>query len=349
MNIYTDKGYLDVGKILDRDDSTFIFIVGARGIGKTFGALRHFIDKYMKFIYMRRTQTQVDMIRSEELNPFKSLKTELGDDYSFIMKTLTKNITGIYKAIKDDDGIEHAAGDVRGYMLALSTVSNIRGFDASDCDILCYDEFISERHEKPIQSEGTAFLNAVETIGRNRELKGYKPLRVLCMSNSSNLANPIFTELKLITTCEKMLQKGQDYCKLPDRGVSVYILHDSPISKQKSKTALYKLAGEDSDFAQMSLKNDFNQEYFGQVRSCNLTEYKPLVKVGEICIYKHKSQRLWYASAHASGKPEVYDSSDVELRRFANDYYYLKTAYLNRHIFFESYIQQVLFEKYIRF
>lgn len=346
---YTKDGYIDVDKTLQKDDSTFIFMVGARGIGKTFGFLKYLIDREMKFIYMRRTQTQIDMIKSAELNPFKSLRSELGDAYAFIMKSINKNITGVYRAVKDENGIEKPYGEPVGYMLALSTVSNIRGFDASDVNILLYDEFISERHEKPIQSEGTAFLNAIETIGRNRELKGKKPLRVICLSNSSNLANPIFTELKIITAAEKMLQKHQDMKKIPERDLSLYILHDSPISKKKSKTSLYKLAGDDSDFSQMSLKNDFNKEFFGQVKSMSLREYKPIVRVGELVIYKHKSALRWYVSDHISGDPEYYDSSDVELKRFENDYYYLKTAYLNRHIFFESYIHQVLFEKYINF
>lgn len=346
---YTESGYLDIDKLLQKDDSTFIFIVGARGIGKTFGILKYMLDNHIKFIYMRRTQTQIEMVRSDELNPFKALQTELGDDYCFAVKSVNKNISGVYRTEADETGIRHAVGDCLGYMLALSTVSNIRGFDASDCDFLVYDEFIPEKHEKTIQSEGTAFLNAYETCNRNRELKGHKAMRVICMSNSTNLANPIFTELRIITTAEKMLQKGQDFRKLPERSLSIYMPKDSPISKKKAETSLYRLTGEDSDFAQMSLMNEFNKEYFGQVKSRSLKEYRPLVEVGEICIYKHKAERLWYVSAHTSGCPEKYDSSEVELRRFANDYYYLKIAYLNRHIFFESYIQQVLFERYIKF
>ena len=176
---YTKEGYIDVDKTLEKDRSTFIFMVGARGIGKTFGFLKYLIDKQIKFIYMRRTQTQIDMIKSDELNPFKALRIELGDAYSFMMKRDNKNITGVYRTVKDENGIEKPYGDPVAFMLALSTVSNIRGFDASDVDVLLYDEFISERHEKPIQSEGTAFLNAIETIGRNRELKGRKPLKVI--------------------------------------------------------------------------------------------------------------------------------------------------------------------------
>lgn len=350
MKYYSGEGYIDFDKLLDQDRNDFIFMVGARGIGKTFGVLKYMIDNGKKFIYMRRTQTQVDMIRSDELNPFNALTTVLGEDYSFILKTVNKNITAVYRSAYDEEQkVFVPYGPVVAYILALSTVANIRGFDASDVDFLVYDEFIGEKHEKPIRAEGTAFLNAIETISRNRELQGRDALRVVCLSNSTNLANPIFVELKLITPLEKMLKGKSDVLSLPDRDISVYVLKDSPISEKKSKTALYRLSGTDSDFSKMSLGNEFNKEYFGQVRSMSLKEFKPLVQVGEIVLYKHKSKHEWYCTEHKSGAPEDYDSSEIELKRFANDYYYLKTAYLNRHIWFESYIQQVLFEKYMAF
>ena len=348
MRYYSKEGYIDFDRLLAADRNDFIFMVGARGIGKTFGILKYMIDNGLKFIYMRRTQTQVDMIRSDELNPFNALTSVLGEDYIFVPRTVNKNITAVYRGIYDEEKqIYVPAGPVVSYILALSTVANIRGFDASDVDYLIYDEFIGEKHEKPIRSEGTAFLNAIETIARNRELQGRPALRVVCLSNSTNLANPLFVELKLITSIEKMLKGKGDVLSLPERDITVYVLKDSPISQKKSKTALYRLSGSDSEFAKMSLENQFNKEYFGQVRTMTLKEYKPLVKVGEIVIYKHKARHEWYVTEHCSGKPEEYDSSEIELKRFANDYYYLKLAYLNRHIYFESYIQQVLFEKYM--
>lgn len=345
---YTEEGYIDFDKLLQEDQSVYKFIVGGRGTGKTFGMLKYLIEHDIKFIFMRRTQTQVDMIKSDELNPFKALYTVLGKDWLFNVSTINKNIAAVYRTVYDpEEQIYVSSGAPIGYILALSTVANIRGFDASDVEYLVYDEFIGEKHEKPISSEGTAFLNAIETIARNRELQGREAMKVVCMSNSTNLANAIFIELKIITICEKMLKAGKDHITLTDRGMSIYMMHDSPISKKKADTSLYKLSGRDSDFAKMSLDNEFNKEYFGQVRSMKLNEFKPVVQVGEIVIHKHKSRMEWYVNEHLSGHPEVYDSSEIELKRFAHDYYYLKLAYLNRHIFFESYIQQVLFEKYI--
>lgn len=354
MMFYDSNGYIDVAKLMEKDQAVYKFIVGARGIGKTFGILKWMIDQYRdtgnKFVYLRRTQVQVDMIKTPELNPFKALEDELGTDYAFILNGINKNVTGIYEQVYDPEkNLYVPTGAPIGYILALSTIANIRGIGGSDIVHIFYDEFIGERHEKPIKSEGTAFLNALETIGRNRELKGLPPLPVTCASNSVNLGNALFVELKFITSIEKALKKGTEHIYLPDRDTSIYILKDNPISKKKAKTSLYRLAGTESDFSRMSLSNEFNREYMGQVKSRNLKDYIPLCNVGELCIYRHKARREWYITEHASGKPkDTYESSDIEIKRWSNDYYYLKLAYLNRHIFFESYIQQVLFERYMK-
>ena len=346
--MYYDKnGYIDFNALLKEDDAVFKFIVGGRGIGKTFGILKYMLDREIKFIFLRRTQTQVDLIKNDDMNPFKALYLELGDQYLVTVQSINKNVSGIYHVDPEDNDLK-PTGPAIGYIMALSTISNLRGFDASDVRYIIYDEFIGEKHEKAISGEGQAFLNAYETIARNRELKGQPPARMIAMSNSTNLANPIFIELQIITPIEKLLKKGKDVIQMKDRGLSVYVLKDSPISRLKAQTALYKLTGTDSDFAQMALDNQFNKEYFGQVKSRKLQEFRPLVYVGEIMIYKHKSRREWYVTDTPSGKPERYDSSDIELERFRNDYYYLKLAYLNRHVYFMSYIQQVLFEKYLK-
>ena len=338
MDIYDSNGYLDFNKIM-KDDNPFVFILGARAIGKTYGSIKYMLDNKIKFIYMRRTQTQVDLIRTPALNPFKPLEAE---GYITQTKPVAKNVTGVYDVIDDKP-----SGPALAYILALSTVSNIRGFDASDVDVLIYDEFIGEKHEKPISNEGLAFLNAIETIARNRELKGQKPLKVICLSNTNDLVNPIFIELKLVTVVEKMIKENKDYKDIQSRGVSIYLLHNSPISKQKAKTSLYRLAG-DGVFTGMALDNDFSQEYMAMVKSQSLKEYKAMVKVGELCIYKHKSQRRYYVTTHESGKPEIYDSSEIEIRRFTTDYYFLKLSYLARHVFFETYLLQILFERYFK-
>ena len=343
--MFDNNGYLDFQYIMDHS-LTYTFIVGGRGIGKTFGALKYVLDNNVKFIFLRRTQTQIDMIKNEDLNPFRALESVLGEDYATVIKKLNKNITAVYRAEKDADGIYKACGLPLGYLMALSTIANIRGFDASDVDCLIYDEFIGEKHESKIQHEGTAFLNAIETIARNRELSGRKPLKVIGLSNSNMLANPLFIELQLVTECEKMLNRGQTLRNLPLRDLTLILLNITPISEKKAQTSLYKLAGRDSSFSKMALDNEFTAEEMADIKSLSLREYRPIVTVGELNIYRHKSRNDYYITGHSSGSPSRYDSSPMELKRYRHDYYYLWLAYLRRAVIFESYIYKVLFEKY---
>ena len=343
--MYDSNGYLDFNYIVNHS-LTYTFIVGGRGIGKTFGALKYVLENDIKFIFLRRTQTQIDMIKNEDMNPFRALQSVLGDNYATAIKKLNKNITAVYRAEKDSDGIYQPCGKPLGYLMALSTIANIRGFDASDVDCLIYDEFIGEKHESKIQHEGTAFLNAIETIARNRELSGRQPLKVIGLSNSNMLANPLFIELQIVTECERMLNKSQTIRSLPMRDLTLILLNTTPISEKKAQTSLYKLAGRDSSFSKMALDNKFTAEEMADIKSLSLREYRPIVTVGELNIYRHKSRNDYYITGHSSGSPSQYDSSPMELKRFRHDYYYLWLAYLRRAVMFESYIYKVLFEKY---
>ena len=340
MNLYLKSGYLDMAKIIELK-TPFIFVTGGRGTGKSYGALKYLIDKNQKFILMRRTQTQIDMIKNDSFNPFKAL----GDGYNLMVKSINKNMGAVYNAEFDSEKqMNQPSGAPLGYFCALSTISNIRGFDASDIDIIIYDEFIGEKHERPIKEEGASFLNAYETINRNRELNGKEPVKMVCLANSNDLANPIFMQLKLVSVAEKMRNKGLEFYQDYKKGFTLIILNQSPIGKAKEQTALYNLAG-DSEFTNMSLKNEFANEEMGLIKALSLKDFKPIVKVGDMTIYKHKNKKQYYCSGHSSGTPPTYDTSVMDLKRFRRNYYMLWLHYLNNNIVFESYTFQIMFER----
>lgn len=341
MKIYDDNGYLSIDNILSCN-KPFIFVVGGRGTGKTYGALKYVIEHDIKFILMRRTQSQVDLINKPEFCPFKSLNNDKG--WNIGTAPISKYNVGFYR-MEDQNGKAVPSGPPVGLSVALSTISNLRGFDASDIELLIYDEFIPERHERPIKEEGAAFLNAYETINRNRELQGRKPLQVLCLANANDLGNPIFTELKLIAKAENMKRKDQEFSILDNRGIALFVLNKSPISAAKKDTALYKVS-DGSDYADMALANQFSEMNSRSVKSMPLNEYKPIVCVGEICIYKHKSNGSYYVSTTISGSPDKFGTSDTELQRFNRAYFYLFESYMKDNIIFEDFTCEVLFNKY---
>lgn len=332
MNIYLQSGYLDMRKIRNMN-IPFNFIIGGRAVGKTYGALEMAIEDKLMFMLMRRTQTQTDLINKPEFSPFKPLNRDKG--LNLTTSAISKYNAGIY-----DDG----QGEPFGYTCALSTIANMRGFDAEDVDILIWDEFIPEKHERALKNEATAFFNAYETINRNRELKGKKPLQVIALANANDLANPIFMELGLVKIAQKMRTKGQETYINNDRGIAIYMLDKSPISEQKSDTAIYRLT-KNSDFEKMSIGNSFSGDKIGRVKSKPLQEYKPIVCIGELCIYEHKSNRTLYASTHKLGNPTQFTNSDSDKARFIRLFRWVWDEYIENNIEFEEYLCEILLTK----
>lgn len=335
MGIYLDNGYLNINQILSYG-VPFNFIVGGRGTGKTYGTLKTAYIENKRFILMRRTQAQCDLINKPEFNPFKALNNDTGSNA--VVRSISKYNAKIIEETEEDERL-------LGYTCALSTIANMRGFDASDVELLIYDEFIPEKHERAIKNEGSAFLNAYETINRNREIKGDKPLQVLCLANAFNIANPIFLELGLVGRCEKMKNSGQEIFIDKERGVCVVLLQKSRISKAKADTALYRLSS--GSYADMALSNDFVYNNSDNIKSMALKEFKLLCTVGEISIYKHKSKRLFYVSEHRTGTAPIYKSDEVNLQRYRKNHgVALYGAYMRNNIICESLLTKSLFELY---
>lgn len=346
MELFDKNGYVDIRKILSLK-IPFTIVVGGRATGKTYTTLKTVIEDNITFMYMRRLQTQADLINKPEFSPFKALNTDLHWHIGTV--PISKYNAGFYNfRLNEEQDKMEAYGLPLGYTCALSTVSNLRGFSAEDVDLLIYDEFIHEKHERDLKNEGEAFLNCYETMNRNRELKGRPPMQCILLANSTNMANPIFMSLGLVRITQKMKENKNPIYINNKRGIAIFMLDESPISKKKAETVLYKLT-ENTEFSRMALGNEFATEEIGRIKSQSLKLYKPLVTVGEITIYKHKSDRSFYCTTHASGNPETFGSGEAELTRFRKKYYYLwQREYMDNNIVFEEYICQILFEQYFK-
>lgn len=321
--IYTPEGWLNMPEIR-KLKTPFIFVVGGRGIGKTYGAIKDTIDNNIRFMFMRRTQKQADLISVQELSPFKAPCFDMG--LSYCTKTIATNCSGLY--LIDGEGEKLA-----GYVTALSTISGLRGFDASDVDLWIYDEFIPERHERQIKFEGEAFLNAYETINRNRELNGRPPLKCLCLSNSNDVGNPIFTTMGIADIALKMQERGQNVYINDKRGISIILPHNSPISEQKKDTALYRAAG-DGRFSAMAIGNTFEQET--GIAARDLNEFTLMTSCGKLYFYKHKSTEEIYCTGHRRGTAEHYEDDYTSILQFRAANRWLQSAFLLGRLTFEN-------------
>lgn len=333
MKIYDSNGYVNIRGILE-EGYPFNFCVGGRGTGKTYTSLKSAVEDDVRFMLMRRTQAQADLISKPEFSVFKPLNDDLGWDIR--VHSISKYNSEYYT--EDQDGNCSTVG----YTCALSTLSNMRGFDASDIRLLIYDEFIPEKHERLLKNEADALFNAYETMNRNRELKGKQPMQLLCLANANDITNPVFESLGLIRIADKMQRGNSDRWTDDRRGIQLIMLHRSPISRRKSRTALYNLT-EGTDFSSMALDNDFNVNR-QHVRPRPLAEYTPVCMIGELCIYRHKSEIRLYATTHLSGVfNKVYTLSDSDKLYYMQNNRAHWDAYISGKIDFEDVTSEKIF------
>lgn len=334
MSYFLESGYLDMPRMIEQDKAPFVIVMNGRGTGKTFGALQYVIEHKRKFILMRRTQTQVELMRTDELSPFKTVNRV--NHWGIVVEPINKYVSGVYDGNDEEKTL-------LGYILALSTFSNLRGFDASDVKIIIYDEFIPEPHDRPIKQEGNAFLNCYESINRNRELEGQEPLKVLLLSNTNTMYSPILESLGVLSTVEKMKRKGKEHSTIKNL-VSVYMPVDSPISEAKKSTVLYQVAN-NGDFVKMAIDNTFSSGDTEYIESRPIKEYIPLVAAGGIVIYRHKSNDSYYVTENNTARVD-YGQSKTEKLRFNQKYAYLYFKYIKGKIRFQNFAAKLVFEWY---
>lgn len=328
--IYTKEGWINWDWIM-HDPAIFVMGIGPRGVGKTYGVFKWCIDHQEKFIYCRRLKTQLDMCATTSGNPFNKLNKDLHTEI---------------KPFKSEGVVsfryDNRSGDEVACGVALSTLATLRGIDFSTYNVIIFDEAVPMTGEKPIKNEFEAFLNFVETVSRNREILGEKPVKVILLGNANKLNNPYFSGWKFTKTALKMLRGNQMIYRTPDKTRMMIMFQDSPISSRKADTALYKNAND--GFVAMALDNAFRTDET-KIKSEPLIEYSHLVSVGEIGIYKHKSDRKYYVSSQQS--QPYYSGYGIQLKMFQQVYFMLRVSYMTlKNFYFEDYESELLFREY---
>lgn len=328
LTLYDSNGYLNMPEIIE-SGYPMIFIAAARGTGKTYGICKYFLEHENNVMLLRRTQAEADLQMDHDSCSFFEPSLDLGKEYN-LMKAGKNNARVFY-------------GNGSAFIAGLSTFANIRGaFNFRDVTHIFYDEFIPEPHVKRIKAEGFALANLYESVNRNREIQDREPVKLICAANSMNLANDYFIYFGLIKDAEEMLKTGEEYRIIGDK--LLIIPHDSPISKKKAKTVLYKNVQQ--EFSDMALKNEFILNDFTYVQKHVLKEYQALLRVGQLTIYKHKSEKQYFISMTPAETKKVYKDSYADLQRFRRDYWRLSGHYLDGRIRFADYYCLSLFERY---
>lgn len=335
MKIYNELGYIDQKKIYKeakRINASFVVEIGPRQCGKTFGSLQLALELGEPFILMRRIKDEADFISNGVVSPFLALGRR---DIYF------KKESEYTSAILSD-------GNRLGMVTSLVSIAKIRGFYGGEYSMLIYDEFIPENHVHRIKNEGDAFLNAIITISGNRELKGKPPLMTWLLSNSNNINSPILQALNITDKVESMLNRGQEYSALEDRGIIIIIPHCNDIMKRRKETALVRAVGKDSRFYKMAFDNEFAYNDPEHVKAQPLGEYIPIAAIRSKCtVYRHKDKPRIYVTAFRNCRTILPDT-DRGAKQLLLIFPDLKVYYNAGYTFFDSLTTKEIYKDIIK-
>lgn len=308
----------------------YTYIIGGRGIGKTFGTLDLFMDsEFMQgapFIYMRNKSIQLKESATAFGNPFKkwnklrdrSVQIVPEGEHYIIQEKILEG-----KKVKDIN--------VYGYAVSLSTFENLRGVDLSDVKYVLFDEFI-ELGTLTFDQFAT-FSNFYETVNRNRELEGEEPLKVILLSNAQKLDNPILAKYGLITIIEDMLKSGTTTRTTRDYTI---MLPKSNVSEEKKNTVLYRMT-QGTEFFDEAINNTFANDSFTGIKKRPLNEYVGLAKIDDMYIFRHKHDANYYITFKRCTNVPEFTSKDGRLLFMHNYGMHLIEMYAAGRLYFENF------------
>lgn len=219
--------YYDPNKTLSRQ-RLFNFVVGARGIGKTYGCKKHVIKQFLRtgkqFVYIRRFETE--MPSAEMRNFFDDIAVEFPDN-----------------EFKAGRGVFTIDTQLAGWYIALSKATMLKSVPFPNVGLIIFDEFIIETgvyHYLP--NEVRTFLECYSTISRDRDVP------VLFLSNAITMTNPYFLYFKL------NFEQGQTV-KLT-KFISLELLQSKSYEEHVKSTKFGQLIAE-TDYGKYNISNQF--------------------------------------------------------------------------------------------
>ena len=155
------------------------FVIGERGVGKSFNAKVAVLKKFLKtgeqFIYLRRYKTELD-------TALATFWDDIQDKGYFEDNLLQVKKSKMLTKFQCD-------GKVCGYAVPLSTANILKSTAFPNVNTIIFDEFLLDNSGtyRYLKSEVTILLDIIETVGRLRDIK------VILLGNALNVhASPYF-------------------------------------------------------------------------------------------------------------------------------------------------------------
>lgn len=310
-------------------DAAIIEAHSKRGPGKTYGFFWGCLQRGITFLYIKRTQKDIELLSLDDFNPLKPINRDHGTEYH--MERIYEGINGVY------DGEESIP---LGYCIAMSAVHKYKGFDLSQVEIMCLDEYIPQLGERISHREGELLLDLYMTVNRDREERGRDPLKLLLFANATELSCPITETFQIIDDLAEMNGTGEEVRWIPERRI---LLRWIPYSASANKdTAIYQ-AMKGTKWAAMAFEGKFAYNDSSRVKKVplkNMVCFADFTWNGRtFYLYHHKDNGLFYCCRSKGPSDDHYDLDiEADVRRLYQQYIILlRNEITDGNMFFSDY------------
>ena len=311
-------------------------IVGGRNTGKTYSSLKDAKVNKKGFIFIKRTNLDVnnlcagghvhnhklDMDFDFDLSPF----ADLNDDMNWNIKA-NKIYDGLGGFWEYNEADKLKCGKPIGYIFSLNRVAKFKGFGGlRDCEEIIFDEFIAAPWERISREEGNQVMDLYKTVTRDREHRGKPALKLICLANANDISNPLFNTLQITDDVAKMIDEGKEYLCI--RGILIHLIKDSPeFYEVESKTKIYE-AMHDTVWGRMAFDNEFSRNDFSNInKKQNLKHATPVcsIRFENEFWYIWKNEEHYYINTSKHNSEAFYDLNREGDRR---KFYYNEACYI---------------------
>ena len=215
-------------------NALFYFIIGERGVGKSFNAKKFCVQDYInhdnQFIYLRRYKEELDLATQSFFDDLKD--AGYFDDHEFEVKG-GKKLTKFYMD-----------GEVIGYGIALSTSNILKSTPFPKVKNIVFDEFILDvGNYHYLKNECTKTLDVYETVFRTREG------RMFFLGNAISIDNPYWNYFNL------SLPYNSEFKTFKNGLILVNYIKNLEYREQKRKSRFGKLI-DGTDYGKYAIDNE---------------------------------------------------------------------------------------------
>lgn len=229
--------YYDYDKLLSRD-FLIAFVISERGLGKTFGAKKAVLNRWLKsggeeeFIYVRRYKTELD-------SSLATFWNDLQSNGYFEEHTLKVQKSKLLTKFTCDN-------KVCGYAVPLSTSNILKSTAFPKVKYIIFDEYLLAQGGtyRYLKGEMNLFLDLIETVFRLRDGK------VLMLGNALNVyASPYFAYWDLD------IPYGVEFKSYKDGAILVHYARNEEYREKKKQSKFGKLI-DGTDYGRYAIDNE---------------------------------------------------------------------------------------------